>query len=161
MQKRARFFIDKEVQGALAFRVAYYWSLTLLGMFLLLAAFPIAYTWWNASLSFTQAWQMVAQTWLSFCYPMVASALLVPFLIWDVIRLSHRHVGPVYRLRNALRDLGDGKTIHSLHFREGDMWQDLADQLNRVATRLQDENCQQDRSHDAVDDTADQQPVVI
>ena len=142
MQKRSRLFIDRDVQGALVFRVAYYWALCVWALFFLLTAYPLAMQWWRSALTPAQAFEIVHATWLSFCYPMLASALLLPLLMWDIVRLSHRHVGPIYRLRNALRDLGEGHAVAPIQFREHDMWSDLAEHFNRVAARLQ-ENVQQ------------------
>ena len=138
MQKRSTFYIDREVQGALAFRVAYYWVLCVWGMFCLLAGFPIVFAWISQSPDATNAWAIIHTTWLSFRLPLVASFFVVPFLIRDVIRVTHRHVGPIYRLRNALRDLADGKQVSAMQFRDRDMWGDLAEEFNRVATELQD-----------------------
>ena len=159
MQKRSRYFIDKQVQGALAFRVAYYWVLCMWGMFCLLAAFPIASAWISQSPDAAKAWEIIHATWLSFRFPFVASFLVVPFLIRDVIRVSHRHIGPIYRLRNALRDLADGKPVPTVRFRQSDMWGDLADEFNRVAARLQDTDLAD--AAESEEAAEDEQPALV
>jgi hypothetical protein len=67
---------------------------------------------------------------------MFASGLMLPILILDVIRVSHRFVGPMHRLRRALEDLADGKNVPSVKFRKDDFWFDLAEDFNRAAARV-------------------------
>jgi hypothetical protein len=63
---------------------------------------------------------------------------VLPFLLLDVLRLSHRFAGPMYRLKNALRDVADGKSVPPIQFREGDFWCEMADQFNRVSARVRE-----------------------
>jgi hypothetical protein len=54
----------------------------------------------------------------------------------DLVRLSHRWVGPILRLRSALNALSRGESISPIRFREGDYWQELAGDFNIVAAEL-------------------------
>ncbi|MGE0755448.1 MAG: hypothetical protein AB7F89_04040 [Pirellulaceae bacterium] len=133
---RQRLFVDRSVQGTLISRVVLYWFLFVSGMFLLLAGFPLVASWLVRSPGAPTAGQILLQTWRVFWPALFASALMLPFLILDVIRVSHRFVGPLVRLRNAMRDLGEGKPVAPVKFRARDFWFDLAEEFNRVAARV-------------------------
>jgi hypothetical protein len=50
--------------------------------------------------------------------------------------LSNRFVGPMYRLRGAIRDVARGKDIQPLKFRNDDFWQDVAGDFNDLLERI-------------------------
>jgi hypothetical protein len=77
----------------------------------------------------------------------VASLILLPIAMMDVVRLSNRFVGPVMRLRGALQDMAAGRPVKPLNFRDDDFWCDLAGDLNEVAVRLnrRDSDCRESR----------------
>lgn len=137
-KKRRKTFIDRPVQGQLLFRVFVYWSLCMSGVFCILAGVPIVLSWFLTSGDAPTISQLVLQTWRMFWPALFASGLLLPFLLLDVVRMSHRFAGPMYRLRNALRDAADGKAVAPIHFRDGDFWCEMAEEFNQVAARLRD-----------------------
>jgi hypothetical protein len=111
---RHKLFIDRSVQGTLIYRIVLYWMLFVTGVFILLTGFPLVISWFMRSPGSPTAWQLMFQTWRAFWPALFASALLLPFLILDVIRVSNRFAGPVYRLHSALRDLADGSSTSPL-----------------------------------------------
>ena len=135
-EKRQRLYIDGSVQGTLLKRILLYW-----GSFLLLT---MALSW---SLSFVVHWfvlQMPPSTplllrafWISQWTTVLAFAATLPAVIYDSLRVSHRFAGPFLRLKRAVKQLADGETVQPLHFRDGDFWQDVADDFNRVLERIQ------------------------
>jgi nitrogen fixation/metabolism regulation signal transduction histidine kinase len=68
-------------------------------------------------------------------YVVVLMAML-PLFIWDTLTLTNRIVGPICRLRSAIRGINRGKNIAPIQFRDGDFWQDLAAELNALTERL-------------------------
>lgn len=66
----------------------------------------------------------------------LASLVLLPIALMDVIRLSNRFVGPARRLGESLHTLAEGGDIQPVHFRDNDFWQEMARDLNRVSGRL-------------------------
>ena len=60
-----------------------------------------------------------------------------PLVVIDVVRQSHRWVGPVFHLRRALEALAKGVQVSAIQFRDGDYWQDMANDINVIAERLQ------------------------
>lgn len=63
--------------------------------------------------------------------------LLMPLVVYDVLRVTNRVVGPVCRLRRELQTLADGGTAQPLSFREGDSWIELAPLFNTVLERVE------------------------
>jgi nitrate/nitrite-specific signal transduction histidine kinase len=66
----------------------------------------------------------------------LAAVLVLPIVLRDLLRLSHRWVGPILRLRAALSALSRGEHVPPLRFREGDYWQELAGDFNTIAADL-------------------------
>ena len=62
---------------------------------------------------------------------------ILPAFALDTIRFSNRFVGPVVRLRRALRELGDNGATETIQFRDNDFWQEIAADVNRVIERVQ------------------------
>jgi hypothetical protein len=62
--------------------------------------------------------------------------LLLPLVIFDIVRLSNRFVGPVYRLRMHLAQLKQNSNTHPLNFRDDDYWQQLAQPINELQQRI-------------------------
>jgi hypothetical protein len=62
---------------------------------------------------------------------------MLPFVAYDVIRVSHRFVGPFVRLRGAMKKTAADKAVNHLVFRDGDYVQDLATSFSQTAKRLE------------------------
>ena len=76
--------------------------------------------------------------WFHFGPALVASTLLLPLVILDMIRLSNRFTGPLLRLRRSMRELARGEHVEPIEFRDGDYWQEFANEFNVLAARVQD-----------------------
>jgi hypothetical protein len=140
---RQRFFADYRVQGALVARAVLYWLTCLLTMTLLLLA-------WHMLAKPLQPFSAhLTELWKSYGPPAIASLLILPVVIFDLLRLSNRFAGPVVRLRRSLHDLAHGKPVTAVRFRHGDFWQEFADDFNAVAKQAQRakdlDTCQSDR----------------
>ena len=135
---RKKFFIDAKVQGVLCYRVVLYWFLLIFGMFCLLAGFPMVISLFVKSPVAPSAGQVILQTWRSFWPAIFASALMLPLIILDIVRVSHRFAGPMVRLRTALRDMAAGKPIEPVVFRYGDFWCEVAEEFNQATARIRE-----------------------
>lgn len=129
--KRKQLFVDSKVQGALAARVVLYWGASLATMALMLLCFRIITG--PARLFYEHFDEM----WFQYGPALAGSIIILPLLVIDVVRLSNRFAGPLVRLRRGMRALARGEHVEPLHFREGDFWQEFAEEFNAVATRLQ------------------------
>jgi hypothetical protein len=127
---RRRMFIDRPIQSALLFRAAAYWGVSLMTQLLFVFFFAVVssspdsfyaksnHLWWHLELS------------------VIGAMLLLPMILLDILRLSHRWVGPIFRLRSSLQALSRGACVPPIRFREGDFWQELAGDFNVVAAEL-------------------------
>ena len=77
----------------------------------------------------------------------VASLLLLPLLMREMLIDNNRVEGPLRRLGGEIQKLRDGEAIRPLQLREGDCWRDLADDFNALVDQIHSERNQ------TVDDT--------
>jgi hypothetical protein len=128
--QRWQLFVDRPIQGALLIRAAVYWAVCLLTQQLIVFLFVVATSWsddfqTNGS---RLLWHVQVST--------VASLAILPIILLDVLKLSHRWVGPVFRLRATLKSLTLGEPVPPIRFRERDFWQDLARDMNVITAEL-------------------------
>jgi len=128
---RKHLFVDPKVQGALATRAVLYWFLCLLTVTLMLLCWQMITG--PARLFYTH----LDTIWHYYGPALVASTILLPLVVIDVFRVSSRFVGPILRLRRSLRALGRGERVDTIEFRDGDFWQEFADEFNVVAERVE------------------------
>ena len=130
MADRQKLWIDRNVQGILVERALIYW-IAGLG---LLGGTVLCDQWWrNPNWTFSQhLLEFFAQVW-----PWLPSVLLLmPLVLFDVVRLSHQFGGPLYRLRKHLHELQDDLSVEPLSFRESDYWQELVGPVNWLHAQL-------------------------
>ena len=127
--KRRRLFVDRPVQVALILRATLYWVMCLVAQLLMVFVFAVI-------TSPQDVYSNESHLWWHFQLAVLAAIVLLPLILLDVLKLSHRWVGPVFRLRMSLQALSKGKSISPICFREHDFWQDLAGDLNVVAAEL-------------------------
>ena len=80
------------------------------------------------------------ETWQAI-WPIAAAVyfsmlLLLPIYILDSFKLSNRLVGPVGRIRNALRDLAEGKPYRTVELRTKDFWPEMGQELDAAVEAL-------------------------
>lgn len=126
---RKRFFVDYRLQGALVVRVVLYWLMCLLTMSLLLLS-------WGMIMGPARPMNdRLSELWAIFGPAAVVSLVLLPGVIVDLLRLSNRFAGPMFRLRRSMHDLAQGKSVAVVRFRPHDFWRELADDFNTIAAR--------------------------
>jgi hypothetical protein len=132
MRLRRQLFVDPKVQGAILLRAAGYWFLSLAIMALLLFDWQILVNPGQPFYAhFNNMWHWYGPV------AGIATLILLPLTAFDSVRLSNRFAGPVFRLRRELRRLAAGEQVKPIKFREGDFWQDLADEFNAVNQRIE------------------------
>jgi hypothetical protein len=128
--RRTTFFVDREVQGSLLLRTAVYWLFCLLSVALMLIC-------WAAYNGPPRRFADLATDQIYRYGPaLFASLILLPIVLMDVLRVSNRFVGPITRLRGALKTLANGQPAKPLNFRDEDFWRELATDFNQVAARV-------------------------
>jgi hypothetical protein len=126
MVLRQKVWIDRNVQGVLVGRIILYWSGLLLYFGISIACFQwMQYPEWTTA---EHAHALFEQVWP--CLP--TFVLLLPLVIFDIVRLSNRFAGPIYRLRMHLARLNASSHTYPLNFRDDDYWQQLAEPINQL-----------------------------
>ena len=125
--QRQQKFVDRSVQAELLFRMAIYWVFSALVLVSILICWRILF---GPSRDISVH---VDYLWFQYKPVVIASLILLPLLLFDMLRVSNRFAGPMIRLRRAMERLSDGeKNITPLNFRENDFWQGLANDFNRL-----------------------------
>ncbi|MBW3596276.1 MAG: hypothetical protein KY475_03260 [Planctomycetes bacterium] len=123
--RRQRIVLDR-VQWVLVVRVFSYW------LYCLLAASLIACCWIAWMDAPASSGDLMLSVFRRFGLVFAATAAVMPLVLFDVLRLSHRFAGPMFRLRQALRQAAEGENTPPLHFRDDDFWRDVAEDFNRA-----------------------------
>jgi hypothetical protein len=119
------------VQGALIVRAIGYWAFCLLSITLMLLC-------WRIVTGPARMFYMhFDDMWFHFGPALVASLILLPMVVVDVLRISNRIVGPMVRFRRMMKDLADGKPVRQITLRDGDFWQEFAQDFNAVIVRVE------------------------
>ncbi len=96
---RQRVWVDRSVQGVLVGRVVLYWFAAILYIGVGSACFQYNQ---NPDWTLTKHFQALFQQ----AWPWLPTTIMVlPLVIYDVVRLSNLFAGPVYRLRNHFENL--------------------------------------------------------
>jgi hypothetical protein len=131
MRIRKRLFVDHKVQGSLMLRAVEYWFCCVLTVALGLLA-------WSLVTGPDQPlYQFFLDAWHYFLPTAVVSLVILPLLVYDILKLSNKFTGPLFRLRRELRRLAAGENVPPLRFRRNDYWPELADEFNAVAQRME------------------------
>lgn len=74
---------------------------------------------------------------LFYCGPVLVSTLVVlPLVLLDLMRVTNRFVGPLFRLRRDMRKLANGEAVAAVSFRKHDFWRETAEEFNAVIQRV-------------------------
>lgn len=134
---RVRSFVDRNVQGRLLRLFIRSWVLSILAVGGLTV---IGWLYITPGISgFVGPNSFVVTVLPMVLIAMGASLCVLPLLLWDMVRASHRFAGPLFRFRRHLREAADGGPLVPLHFRDGDDWPDLAEAFNDLIARIQSE----------------------
>ncbi len=132
--RRTKLTIDSAVQWALVRRVLCHWF-----YFMLLTA--IALPVWVAIVcgdivGSPNTHDVFGTNWARTTPVFFFFILAAPLIVYDVLKLSHRFVGPIYRLHKAIRDLAAGKEGPPVRLRKGDFWGDVIADFNALAEQV-------------------------
>ncbi|HET6880534.1 MAG TPA: hypothetical protein VFI31_10290 [Pirellulales bacterium] len=124
---RKKLLVDRQVQWAFLLRAIGYWLMCMCTVMLLLL-----FT--NMLVEPVRLFAPEADgLWLRIGPTVIGAILFLPVVVYDFLRVSNRLVGPLFRLRKAMRALAAGEHVEPLRFRDGDFWREFADEFNAVA----------------------------
>ncbi len=128
---RHKLFVDGDIQGLLLRRVGLYgFACSLYFAIILLLAESMAHP--------DEPWlDGVFRAFDEAIYWVPGLAVLAPIIAYDLLRVSNRFVGPMFRLRRELRRLAKGESVENLTFREDDYWCEMADLFNQVRGEME------------------------
>lgn len=130
--KRTQFFVDPEVQGALVARAIIYWVICTLSIALLLLC------WRVLTGPARPVWFHLENMWFFYGPALIASLIVLPVAITDMIRVSNRFAGPMTRLRHGMRALAKGQRVPPIEFRKDDFWYEFAEEFNAVVREVEE-----------------------
>ena len=133
--RRTKLTVDSTVQWAIVRRVLYHW-LYFLVLIAALLPFWVAVTSSDAVGTSLCLRDAVVTGWVRTVPLIVFFIVIAPMIVYDTLRLSHRFVGPVYRLRKAIRSLTAGEEIRPIRLRRGDFWKDVIADFNVLAEQV-------------------------
>jgi len=128
--RRARSFVDPEVQGGLLKKVAFHWLILFIVNSLALIVWVRMFE--QPEATWAESFGDTARRFLPF---FVVSALLIPAFVWDTLKITNRFAGPIFRLRVALGTVARGQTVEPLCFRNSDFWQEIAEDFNKIVSQ--------------------------
>ena len=62
--------------------------------------------------------------------------LLAPVIVYDVLTLTNRFAGPVFRLRREMQRMVKHEECNAINFRDGDYWMEMADLFNQIREEM-------------------------
>ena len=148
--ERKKTFVDPKVQGALVRRLVIHW------LSFLLVASLVAFCLQVLSNPFRSMGEHFQQLWWTHGPFLLVMVFLLPVFVLDSIKMSHRFVGPIYRLRQVILEIAQGDPAPRLKFRDFDFWQGLAEDFNRMVDQLTTRGEKSDDYEEGVDENATQ-----
>lgn len=130
MTIRQRLFVDKEVQGVLVGRVLLYW----IAGVLYVSLGSIGFQYFNTpDMTLSEHLKSLYESYWAW---IPSAVLILPLIIFDVLRLSHRFAGPKHRLCKTLATLRNDSSTDPTTFRSNDYWRDLAIPVNLLQEHI-------------------------
>ncbi len=128
MTAHKKLLVDRQLQGTLVLRIVAYWCFYVLAITQIMLGWKIASGPDGSFLSFFR----FDELWKEHGVVLVASLVMLPVMVWDVLRISHRTAGSIFRLRRAMHSLAAGEQVQPLKFRDSDNRDELAEEFNAV-----------------------------
>jgi len=127
---RKKTYVDPQVQGAIVRRLVIHWV-----SYVSVAA-AVAFCLQVLSNPVQPLGKHIQEAWWTHGLFLLVLVFLLPVFVIDTIKLSHRFVGPIYRLRETIRNIAQGDPPPRLKFRDFDFWQGMAQDFNLMVDRL-------------------------
>lgn len=125
--RRKKKYVNSRVQGRILGRIASYW--VLYHFVLWHGLFVYRYAQVRMTAIDGQAVGSIRSVYWQFCIDysplLVCSLLIMPLFMLDFVRLTHRFVGPLVRIRETLLKMMDNERVAEVEFRKGDLLPEL------------------------------------
>lgn len=135
---RKRLFVNRDIQGRLLARTALYW--VLYHAVLWMAMFFYRYAEHRGAVMAGAEPRSFADLYGQFVHEhhsmWFCAFVILPIVLWDLLKFSHRVVGPLVRFQRTLESLTAGETVKDVKLRRGDLLFDLQNSFNQYLTSL-------------------------
>jgi methyl-accepting chemotaxis protein len=135
---RKRLFVNRAIQGRLLARTALYWMLY--HGVLWIAMFLYRYAEHRGAVlagaeprSFADLYGQFVREHFSMW---VCSIAIMPIVMWDLLKFSHRVVGPLIPFQRAIERLTAGEKVSEVRLRQDDLLSDLQHSFNQYLISL-------------------------
>jgi hypothetical protein len=133
MYQRSRYLIDPKVQWSIAGMITYHWAVFLLCLVTISAMVQVMVA--AGHHPFVNSLTEAIRAHLPILGMMV---LMLPIFLRDMLKMTNRFAGPMYRLRLSLSSLSNGRPTSKIRFRSKDFWQEVADDFNTILGRIEE-----------------------
>ncbi|MBC7818534.1 MAG: hypothetical protein IAG10_16730 [Planctomycetaceae bacterium] len=135
---RKRLFVNREIQGRLLARTALYWMLYhgVLWMAMFLYRYAEHYGAVQAGAPPRPFADLYGQFVKEHFSMWICAVAILPIVLWDLLKFSHRVVGPLVRFQRTIESLTAGQKVEEVRLRNGDLLFDLQATFNQYLTSL-------------------------
>ena len=135
---RKRLFVNREIQGRLLARTTLYW--VLYHAVLWMAMFFYRYSEHRGAVLAGATPRSFADLYGQFLREnsslWLCAFAILPIVLWDLLKFSHRVVGPLVRFQRTLEGLTAGQAVPEVRLRQGDLLFDLQTTFNEYLASL-------------------------
>jgi hypothetical protein len=130
--KRTQILVNRRVQGRVILRVLYLWAMYHLVLWHVMLFFRfIQYCAERLGGGATRTFGDLFAEFVHNHYSMlICGVIVLPYLIWDVLKLTHRFVGPLVQFQKCLAGLARGEKVADVRIRKGDLLGELENSFN-------------------------------
>ena len=133
--KRRKILVDPEVQVGVLRKIAAHWVLFFVCNAMALMIWVRLFE--QPDANWGQTFSDTIRRFLPF---FIITLALIPAFVWDTLKLTNRFAGPIRRLREALLNASQGRSVTPLRFRENDYWQEIAHHFNVMMERQNEQD---------------------
>lgn len=133
MYQRSRYLIDPKVQWSIASMITYHWAVFLLCLVTISAMVQVVVA--AGQHPFVTSLTSAFRSHVPILGMMI---LMLPIFLRDMLKLTNRFAGPMFRLRLSLSSLARRRPTSKIRFRSQDFWQEVADDFNAIMNRIEE-----------------------
>jgi hypothetical protein len=130
--QRKKVLVNRRVQGRVLLRVLWLWALYHVILWHMMLFFRFVQ--YSAELltgGAPRPFSDISAEFFENHYLMLVCAVIVlPYLVWDVLKVTHRFVGPLVQFQRCLASLARGEQVAEVKLRQGDFLGELRDSFN-------------------------------
>lgn len=135
MRPRFKKLVNWTLQGPIILRLMGHFAafnVALLALLLVMYGMRVSL----AAATETPAPAVPASFWEQAAPVAVCMVLMTPFMLWDLLKLSNRIAGPLFRFETLMKEFQDTGVLRTATLRDGDLLREFETNFNRFAEKL-------------------------